>query len=280
MLAAMEPDDDDDGDGEMYRPRGKLASRMMPRESDLTATKDNAYERVKHSLLARRIASPRKASENSEVSVLDNGKDSDGDDDEIPIPSSRRRRTSKAPPKASSPKPSSRTTESFGRRRSPRSQSASPPPNDSEEEEESDDELPPQNLMANAKFMALVEKNRRARQEAEAERLEEEKKRQRRQLDAQLGCGSDDDEDSGAHMTQREPRRKAGKKALEEMHRESQRLARSMHLEHQVRTRKKITKQSLFDKFNFRTSTSPAISEGTNKAKAFSADSRYKRCSF
>lgn len=56
----------------------------------------------------------------------------------------------------------------------------------------------------------------------------------------------------GGKLTQQaRPTRKASKKALEEMNRETQRMSRSMQLAHQARTKKKITKESLLARFNF-----------------------------
>jgi mediator of replication checkpoint protein 1 len=119
---------------------------------------------------------------------------------------------------------------------------------------DSDSDLP-ENLAANARFMALVERKRQERLAKEAEAARKEKSAQSRRIDS---YGLDDDEESGNSATeerltqQARPTRKASKKALEEMRRETQRIARNMQLAHEARTKKKITKQSLFEKFNFR----------------------------
>src|SRR5207237_5068437 len=66
--------------------------------------------------------------------------------------------------------------------------------------------------------------------------------------------GEEQDDGSGAEqrLTQQvRPTRKAGKKALDEMHRETQRLARNMQLAHEARTKKKVTRESLFMRFNY-----------------------------
>ncbi|CAK7272371.1 hypothetical protein SEPCBS119000_005089 [Sporothrix epigloea] len=63
------------------------------------------------------------------------------------------------------------------------------------------------------------------------------------------------DDEGGQKLTQAfaksRPERKASKKALEEMHRETQRMSRNLQLTHDSRTRKRVTKDSLFDLFNF-----------------------------
>lgn len=70
------------------------------------------------------------------------------------------------------------------------------------------------------------------------------------------------DDEGGRRLTQKmagaRPERKASKKALEEMHRETQRMARNLQLAHEAKTRKKVTKASLFERFNFHPTGSAA----------------------
>lgn len=246
-----EKEDSDDGsnDDEPVRPRGKLASRMLAAH-DAKATKksETAYERVKESIFG---------GNSTPQSGRDHGSDAemeDGDDEEALFSTSRRKKT----PTKKKSTPSSKTTP---KPKSPARDSASLPA-----DEDSDEEAP-LNLFGNQRFLALVAKKRAERQAQEA--AEAEKRKNRAKLDAQLECGPSDEDDSSSEnlQSQRAPtRRRAGKKALEEMHKETQRMARSMQLTHQATTRKKITKQSLFDKFSFR----PKADE-----KAAVVDSRY-----
>ena len=310
MLAEMEPTDEESGgsdgaadeDSEIeldYKPKGKLASRMMPRASDIKATKStkipptiknnttgngDAYERVKQSLLAgkemtSKILISDEESGNEEDKSASSSKalvQTDDDDDDLPVPTPRRKRTRKALPNASPKANSTRSTESPKQKGPSQSKSTTPV---SASESEGGDEGGAHNLLAtdpkkNARFLELVEKKRKERQAAEAEKQRLEEKR--KQLDAQLGCGSEtddgeDDDDLGV-LSQKPPRRKSGKKALEEMHRESQRMARNMHLEYQARTKKTITKQSLFEKFGFR---APAEKQDESKKDRVPVDSRY-----
>lgn len=102
----------------------------------------------------------------------------------------------------------------------------------------------------------LQERVRRIREERLAKQKEQEaqqtkpKKTARRQADD--GSGSDTDGESGRRLTQQaKPTRKAGKKALEAMARDQQRISRNMQLTHQAKTKKRFTTQDLFKKFNF-----------------------------
>jgi mediator of replication checkpoint protein 1 len=106
-------------------------------------------------------------------------------------------------------------------------------------------------------FMALVEKKRKERQAKEAaeKKKKADKAAKLKDLRYSLTQSSDEDSDqdaTGKKLTQQSrPTRKASKKALEEMNRETQRMSRNMQLAHQARTKKKITKQSFLARFNF-----------------------------
>ena len=143
----------------------------------------------------------------------------------------------------------------------------------------SDTDLPaiPQ---TNSRFLELVA---RKRAEREAKQAEEEGKRaekiskQRsyvRQLARDTSSGSDEDGVAGKRLTQQSrPTRKASKKALEEMSRETQRMSRNMQLTHQAKTKKKITKDSLFARFNFRTPAASCVETAQNPSSSIAASS-------
>ncbi|KAA8903662.1 MRC1-like domain-containing protein [Sphaerosporella brunnea] len=155
--------------------------------------------------------------------------------------------------------------------------SPEPEPVPAEEATSDEDELP-ENPLKNARFLELVARKRKEREEREAaEKQKEEERRERiRRLEKEQGLkfpGQDDDSDaSEGAARKRAPRRKAGKKALEEMHRETSRMERNMQLAHEARTRKKVTKQSLFDKFNFKTEQpgmpAPAVTSSTEPSQS------------
>ena len=126
----------------------------------------------------------------------------------------------------------------------------------------SDSDLPT-NLMQNERFMALVA---RKREERKAREAAEEAKRAERAKRYQAASGtSETDSDDGEKqsdlkLTQASrPTRKASKKAIEEMARETQRISRNMQLAHEAKTRKKITKESLLARF--RPKNSPAVTQ-------------------
>ncbi|KAF1845417.1 uncharacterized protein K460DRAFT_311793 [Cucurbitaria berberidis CBS 394.84] len=105
----------------------------------------------------------------------------------------------------------------------------------------------------NADLQARV---RRIRAERLAKQQEEEttqvkpKKIARRQVDQ--GSGSDTDGENGRRLTQQaKPTRRAGKKALEAMARDQQRISRNMQLTHQAKTKKRYSTKDLFVRMGF-----------------------------
>lgn len=132
----------------------------------------------------------------------------------------------------------------------------------------SDSDLPA-NLESNNRFQELVAKKRAEREAREAAENQDKAEKAARQRsfekalsqDASSGSGPSDEERATDRMlTQHSrPTRKASKKALEEMNRETQRMSRNMQLAHQAKTKKKISKQSLLDRFNFRTAMTSIV---------------------
>jgi mediator of replication checkpoint protein 1 len=126
-----------------------------------------------------------------------------------------------------------------------------------------------------SKFLALVEKHRKERKDKEAEEaaklaqqrhnLKTQKQERRGPRGSSPADDSEEDGDSSENADgmrlakQARPTRKASKKALEEMNRETQRMSRNMQLAHQARTKKKITKESLLARFNFQTTPASKI---------------------
>lgn len=118
-----------------------------------------------------------------------------------------------------------------------------------------------------SRFLELVEKHRKHRLAQEAadivkraarvEQLKSASGNSGRQRGSSPADDSDEDSDLSNHGTGRKlskasrPTRKASKKAIEEMNRETQRMTRNMQLAHHAKTKKKITKESLLARFNF-----------------------------
>lgn len=116
-----------------------------------------------------------------------------------------------------------------------------------------------------SKFRALVEKARKerlAREEAEEAKKAARAAQQASSPTQRRQRGSSPADDSSEESDEAEitaakrltkdarPTRKASKKALEDMNRETQRMNRNMQLAHQVKTKKKFTKESFFAGFN------------------------------
>ncbi|KFZ05194.1 hypothetical protein V501_08586 [Pseudogymnoascus sp. VKM F-4519 (FW-2642)] len=174
------------------------------------------------------------------------------DDEDIVVPSRSNHRIRQK----SSPRPSPPRSQDSGRgglfvspSPSPR-KTRSPPPADSDSED-----LPVDlsAVTSTDRFKALLERKRQERAEKDAADLARRKAAAEQQalLEDDDLVGSDDE--GGQRLTQQvRPTRKASKKAVEEIHRETQRMARNMQLAHQAKTKKKITKSSLFARFNYK----------------------------
>ena len=234
--SAADVDDDDEDD---IRPIGRLAARMQVAEdnSELKVEKkaDNARERVKRMLMTK--------SKFPELVAGDKGSESDNESDTSVVPRKEKTRA---------PRPGTPTSSLESRSASPAlfvspSNSAAPASDLSDAEE-----LPP-NPLENERFKALVEKKRQERLEKEAREAEEKAKRiaERRKQAAVLEEEDINDDFVDQRLTQQtKPTRKAGKKAIEKIAQETQRLSRNMQLTHEAKTRKKITKADLFKRFN------------------------------
>lgn len=248
--------DGDSDDAEVIQPRGRIAARMhanFTKADDLPKSCSSTSEPAQQDSSSRSTSTQDIAREPLSTE--------DGDDEDDIIAPSRRRlarlnrgatpeTTVQVDPKSSpglfvSPSPHKSTALDHNSAAS-----------------DSDEDDMPIDLSKNARFKALVEKKRKERQDREAE--EERKRSERAQLASeQIPAESDTDEDDvsdisdddgGRKLTQdmSRPSRKASRKALEEMNRETQRLSRSLQLAHEAKTRKKISKSTLFQRFNFR----------------------------
>ncbi|KAK8109834.1 MRC1-like domain-containing protein [Apiospora kogelbergensis] len=236
-----EAEDEEDEEEEIIRPRGRVAARMLAGTTQKTASPTK---------------SPSKTTQSKQSTSRPHSEDED-DDEVSAVP--RRRRVAR-PQRSPTPEDASTTNRPvspglFKKTRDATTTAGS----------DSEDDLPT-DITKSSRFQALVARKRQERLQKEAE---EQKKRDERakRIAEQTPTGAEDTEeddvsditdDEGGHkLTQqsssaRRPARKASKKAVEEMNRETQRMARSMQLAHEAKTKKKITKNSLFERFNFR----------------------------
>ena len=264
-------------------PRGRLAARLNGQDSvqrGQSSTSEgeddgSAYDRIKKKLLQQHDTKTREP-------IAEKG----GNETTSVTRPSKRQRTSSILSDRASSRLSSPTT---SRNPSPglflTPEAASKQRKSPQRSVGSDESAPdlPTDPRANSRFMELVAKKRaerEAKQAAENKKKAEKAARQRSfekalSRDASPGSGvSDDDVAADRRLTQHSrPTRKASKKALEEMNRETQRMSRNMQLAHQAKTKKKISKQSLLDRFNFRTSMAPIVDVSQNLGSSTDASS-------
>lgn len=147
-----------------------------------------------------------------------------------------------------------------------KSDTASQSPRNSALFEESDSDLPAEPQI-NKRLQTLLTRKKEELKAKEATELKRKAERRaqdgveatnldakRSRRDSFSSSSSRDDSDDRAadkKLTQQSrPTRKASKRALEEMSRETQRMSRNMQLAHQAKTKKKITKESFLGRFN------------------------------
>lgn len=259
------PDDDDDDDEIVSRPRGRLASRMQG------AADSSRYEaKSPDGELQSKAVMATRGEEADDVEMAD--ADADDDDDDIPVrrrkPISKHNRSTTPEPTAPTPQKEASSPGLFATpSKSPLSAQHSPAADSGDESD-----LPAIN---SGRFKALVEKKRKERLAREAEEA------QKREASAaalqELGDDRDDDvsdisdDEGGRKLTQTQkqsrPSRKASKKALDEMNRETQRMQRAMQLAHEAKTKKKITKASLFERFNYKPA-GHVVTKGTQQSSS------------
>jgi mediator of replication checkpoint protein 1 len=138
-----------------------------------------------------------------------------------------------------------------------------------ESDMESEEELPDMN--DKSRLNALVERKRQERQAQEAaeEAIRAEKRAQIASQKAAIISSEEEDSDTNAKVAEnlsQKPRktRKASKRALEEINRETQRMDRARQLTYASRTVKKVTTQSLFEKFNFKAQSVSVVAQKTS----------------
>lgn len=237
-----ESEGDDEDDEVEVRPRGRLAARL---QGGQTQPKSAAVEQPTHEDAVDVNEGPR----DGDATIVSE------EEDELPVlPRRLQQRTDRQTtptadaPRQQTPSGSPGLFVSSPARPSPGAGDA--------HDSSSEDELP---SLKSDRFKALVERKRQERLAREAE--EEARRAEREKLASDLNELDDDDDnvsditddEGGRKLTQdARPTRKASKRAIEEMNRETQRMARSMQLQHEAKTRTKITTASLFERFNFK----------------------------
>lgn len=238
--------DEDESDVDI-RPRGRLAARMHATVQKTTTDVPEQSEPLGTS------QTPNEGMDNSVSTSLDHESEKD---DDLPVAPRRLQRRA--------PEADAKSVNLAARSTSPGLFVSSPvrpsPTKTVEHNSDSENDLP---ALKSDRFKALVARKRQqimardAAEEARKAELRAEREKMASELEELVsdeGNVSDIiDDEGGRKLTQEaRPTRKASKKAIEEMNRETQRMARSMQLAHEAKTRKKISKSSLFERFNYR----------------------------
>ncbi|KAG9836088.1 hypothetical protein KCU77_g11661, partial [Aureobasidium melanogenum] len=264
-------DNGDDQSGEedesVFKPRGKLAARMggaaPPIQEESSSEDEDVYQKIKRDLMASKKApsadkSPIKATQSIETARA-----------ETPQLSPPRRRLVN---RASTPAASTRS-ESPGLFMSPAPEQRQSVDDNSNHSGDSDSDLPA-DPSAPSRLRDLV--NRRRAERLAREQAEREAEEERATTGQALLSDLFNDEDTRDEATERRltqsarPTRKASKKALEEMNRETQRIKRNMQLTHQAKVKKRFTPQDFLSAFN-RPKTSSGLANVTNAADVTSS---------
>jgi mediator of replication checkpoint protein 1 len=226
-----------------------IASQESNEDSDNGA----AYERMKKRLAAKKTSAESRPTQSiEEVAPVTAAAVSSEDEDEMPVKANIRRsniRKAKSRSQSASPIPTVRSRQSSpGLFVTP---NASPLKSRIAANSASESDEPSRNLH-NDDLQARV---RRIRAERLAKKKEEEYQKQQKEPKAserrlQQASGSDTDGENGRRLTQQaKPTRKAGKKAMELMARDQQRISRNMQLTHQSKTKKRFPLNDLYSRF-------------------------------
>ncbi|PYH69885.1 uncharacterized protein BO88DRAFT_318385, partial [Aspergillus vadensis CBS 113365] len=229
-------DDDSEDDEDIVMPKGRMAARLQGQTQNQSEGQ-TAFERVSKTL--------RTEKKDDDDVVMD---DEDEDEDDLPTAGPRRRGRNTTDLVSE--------LEMDERDRAPSPARSESPLFVSDEDEAGSGNEEKAQPKANSRFLALVAQKRKEREEKEKAEAEKRAARakQQEQFSSEILSGSESEGESGSgrKLTQQasRPARKASKKALEEMNRETQRMSRNMQLAHQAQTKKKITKESFFARFN------------------------------
>lgn len=128
----------------------------------------------------------------------------------------------------------------------------------------SDSEDLPEAMDSDTRFKALVERKQKEMQ-AKTQAAQELRQKKEAELQRYSDALDEDnlvgsDEEGGRRLTQQmKPTRKASKRALEEMHRETQRLSRNQQLAHYATTKKKFTTKDFVKSFDRKVEMTPEL---------------------
>ncbi|KAF3479927.1 uncharacterized protein GIQ15_06903 [Arthroderma uncinatum] len=266
--ARMDDDDDSEEDRDEdlpVAPRGRLAARM---HAAMSSQKSPVSENKKKPIPGRQAVD---LSALNEISDRPQGSDSDNGD---VLAFGRRGRKPTRATELSSPS----TPQSNGSERSPSPLfvpmgSSSPADKTAQRGVSISEATPPI-----SRLQALVDEKRRKLEQQEKQSLEKEREKTQRamELDSEEGVEDDDEEEDDEavkRLTQQSrPARKASKKAMLDINRETQRMARNMQLAHEATTKKKISIDSFLTRFNQKKTSATSNSGSINDTPIQTSD--------
>ncbi|OMP84895.1 Mediator of replication checkpoint protein 1 [Diplodia seriata] len=245
------------------RPIGRMAARMLAEDQNAPSgdgdkEDGNAYQRVRKMLMSAK--DKQKESSGRSIPAAD-AESSSGEDMPFSRPTPARRLARKA---SKSPKPAASASRASSPGLFVSPSKASPAKSTGSFENGSNSDSGMSDFKPKSRLEELVAQKkaeRKAKEAAEKKTREENRRKAKaaekksNEIDRELNgseTDSNDEEGVAEKLTQQaRPTRRAGKKAKEEMNRETQRIARNMQLAHQAKTKKKYTTQDLFKRFNF-----------------------------
>ncbi|KAJ6087499.1 hypothetical protein N7467_006413 [Penicillium canescens] len=242
---------DSSSEDDIARPKGRMAARMqgITTKSPNSNEADSAFARVSKAFRSEK----EQAQKPQQAEPTPNDESSE---DEIPTAGPRRKNNARSKSPESDKEPSQ--TPPRLRSESPLFVSSPAEPRDDPANSNDNDHDAEEKPKGNARFLSLVAQKRKEREErekAEADKKAAARKAQMEHFSSEVLSGEESgaDDPGSAHKLSQKARqpRKASKKALDEMRQETQRMSRNMQLAHQAKTKKKITKESLFARFNF-----------------------------
>ncbi|GAB7350049.1 hypothetical protein MBLNU459_g0719t1 [Dothideomycetes sp. NU459] len=250
VSVASDSGDDEEG-APVPAPRGRLAARMAgttARKQAQSASSDedshDVYQRIRKQLMTEKKTTA------ADATIIDQRAEQT-----TPSPP-RRRLTQRVERLADSP--ASARSESPGL-------FMSPAPARSERADDSDSDSP---LPDPSRLRELVDRRRKERLAKEAEQRDAEERRAESggaPLSDLFNDQDDDEDEQTEHLLTQNarPTRKASKKALEEMNRETQRMSRNMQLAHQAKVKKRFTTADFLSRFNKPKAQSPLVAVTT-----------------
>ncbi|KAF1363353.1 hypothetical protein EJ07DRAFT_174081 [Lizonia empirigonia] len=235
--------------------RSRLQSRTQSPEAEEEVDAESAYQRMKQRLAAEKEPQGQQAQKKTAdlvTTIISDEEEEEEEEEDMPVRKPVRRSTA-AQQTSSSPRAS--PSPSIRSRQSSPGLFVSPHPSPAKRRPQVqasagvDEDRPTQATTSTD----LQDRVKRIRAERLAKQMEQEAQQAKQKVSKRSSEQDDDSETDGEidrRLTQQaKPTRRAGKKALEAMARDQQRISRNMQLAHQSKTKKRYTTKDLFARF-------------------------------